>query len=94
MSMIKNRVEAALATKCVFMQGASGDMSPNPNRGSWEPRSFGETVADHVIAVTRSARTETPAHPSVKGTMDTFQFPHKSLVGLALGRSCRVAAAS
>src|SRR5262249_12946110 len=28
---LKNKVEAALSTKCVFMQGAAGDMSPNPN---------------------------------------------------------------
>jgi len=71
---LKNKVEAALATKCVFMQGAAGDMSPNPNPGPWEPKSFGETVAGRVIALARSARTETPAHPSVKGMVDTFQF--------------------
>jgi len=71
---LKNKVEAELSTKCVFMQGAAGDMSPNPGTGPWEPRSFGETVAGHVIALARSARTETPAHPSVKGMVDTFQF--------------------
>ena len=27
---LKNKVEAELATKCVFMQGAAGDMSTNP----------------------------------------------------------------
>jgi hypothetical protein len=71
---LKNKVEDALATKCVFMQGAAGDMSPNPVGGPWEPRSFGESVADHVIALARSANTETPAHPSVKGIVDTFHF--------------------
>ena len=40
---LKNKVEAELATKCVFMQGAAGDMSPNPVGGPWEPKSFGET---------------------------------------------------
>jgi neutral ceramidase len=71
---LKNKVEAELSTKCVFMQGASGDMSPNPNPGPWEPKSFGEKVADHVIALARSAKSETPAHPSVKGMVDTFHF--------------------
>ena len=56
------------------MQGAAGDMSPNPNPGPWEPKSFGETVADHVIALARSVKTEAPAHPSVKGMVDTFHF--------------------
>jgi neutral ceramidase len=71
---LKNKVEAELATKCIFMQGASGDMSPNPDPGAWEPKSFGEAVAGHVIALARSVKTEVPAHPSVKGRVDTFQF--------------------
>ncbi len=71
---LKNKVEAELATKCVFMQGAAGDMSPNPGTGPWEPRSFGQTVADHVIALARSIQTQVPARPSVKGVVDTFHF--------------------
>jgi len=70
----KNKVEAELSTKCVFMQGAAGDMSPNPGAGPWEPKSFGEMVAGHVIALARSAKTETPSQPSVKGMVDTFHF--------------------
>ena len=71
---LKNKVEAALSTKCVFMQGAAGDMSPNPGNTPGGPKGFGETVADHVIALAQSVKTETPAHPSVKGMMDTFHF--------------------
>jgi hypothetical protein len=71
---LKNKVEAELATRCVFMQGAAGDMSPNPVGGPWEPKSFGLTVADRVIAMARSIHAEAPAHPSIKGTVDTFQF--------------------
>jgi hypothetical protein len=71
---LKNKVEAELKTKCVFMQGAAGDMSPNPVAGRWEPKGFGETVADRVIALARSIRAEAPAHPSVKGMVDTFHF--------------------
>ncbi len=73
---LKKKVEAELATKCIFMQGAAGDMSPNPEPSGarWEPKSFGEAVADHVIALAQSIKTETPAQPSVKGTVDTFHF--------------------
>ena len=71
---LKNKVEAELATKCVFMQGASGDMSPNVGAGPPGPQGFGQTLADHVIALARSIKTEVPAHPSVKGTVDTFHF--------------------
>jgi hypothetical protein len=71
---LKNKVESELATKCAFMQGASGDMSPNVGSGPPGPKGFGETLADHVIALARSVKTEVPAQPSVKGTVDTFHF--------------------
>jgi hypothetical protein len=71
---LKNKVEAELATKCVFMQGASGDMSPNVGSGPPGPKGFGQTLADHVIALARSAKCEVPARPAVKGTVDTFHF--------------------
>jgi Neutral/alkaline non-lysosomal ceramidase, N-terminal len=70
---LKQKVESELNTKCIFMQGAAGDMSPNPT-GPWEPRSFGETVAGHAIALARSIKTEPPAHPSIKAMVDTFHF--------------------
>jgi hypothetical protein len=71
---LKNKVEAELSTKCVFMQGAAGDMSPNPGSGPGGPKGFGEALADHVIKLCRSVTTETPAQPSVKGMADSFQF--------------------
>ena len=71
---LKRKVEAELSTRCVFMQGAAGDLSPNPGAGPWEPKSFGQTVADHVIALARSIKTETPPHPSIRGIVDTFHF--------------------
>jgi hypothetical protein len=72
---LKNKVAAALATTCVFMQGAAGDMSPNnPENTKWEPKPFGEIVADHVIALAKDMKTELPARPSVKGLVDTFLF--------------------
>jgi neutral ceramidase len=71
---LKNKVEATLSTECVFMQGAGGDMSPNPGNTPGGPKGFGETLADHVIALAQAVKTETPAHPSVKGLVDSFHF--------------------
>ena len=34
---LKNKVEAELSTKCVFMQGAAGDLSTNPGSGPPRP---------------------------------------------------------
>jgi hypothetical protein len=69
---LKNKVEAELATKCVFMQGASGDMSVNADGKG--PQEFGQILAERVIGLAKSVSTETPANPSVKGMVDTFHF--------------------
>ncbi len=71
---LKNKVEAELATKCVFMQGAGGDMSANGGDGSKGAKGFGVTLADRVIALARSAQCKIPEKPSVKGNVDTFRF--------------------
>jgi neutral ceramidase len=71
---LKNKVESELSTKCVFMQGASGDMSTNAGSGPRGPKGFGETLADHAVKLARSVKTETPKDPSVKGTFESFRF--------------------
>lgn len=71
---LKNKVEAELATKCVFMQGAAGDMSTNVGSGPPGPKGFGETLAGHVIELARETKTEEPASPAVKGAIETFHF--------------------
>jgi hypothetical protein len=71
---LKNKVEAELGAKCVFMQGAAGDMSTNVGNGPPGPQGFGETLAGHVIELARTIKAETPANPAIKGTIDTFHF--------------------
>jgi neutral ceramidase len=71
---LKKKVETELSTKCVFMQGAAGDMSTNAGSGPAGPQGYGETLADHVIALTRSTKTEVPEQPSIKGRVDSFHF--------------------
>jgi hypothetical protein len=69
---LQNRVETALKTNCVFMQGASGDMSPN--RGSLDGKQYGEALGDIVIALANSLETKTPEHPSIQAKVDRFKF--------------------
>jgi neutral ceramidase len=71
---LAKKVEEELGTKCVFIQGAAGDMSANAGSGPGGPKGYGETLADHVISLARAAKTEVPEHPSVKGMVDTFHF--------------------
>jgi hypothetical protein len=71
---MKKKVEASLKTKCVFMQGAAGDMSANPPAGVSGPKQFGEALADQVLEVAAGIKTAVPAKPEIVGTVDRFLF--------------------
>ena len=71
---MKRKVESALGGQCVFMQGAAGDMSPNPPAGVNGPQQFGEALADVVVDVARSIETAVPEKPSIKGRTNHFLF--------------------
>jgi len=69
---LKRKVETALKTNCVFIQGAAGDMSVNDKRGG--AKRYGEDLADAVISLAQTARPEVPQHSSVQGKVDQFLF--------------------
>ncbi len=68
------KVGNELNAGCVFMQGASGDMSVSPPSGVHGPQAFGELLADYVLQLTAEIKTEAPEKPSVKGRVDQFLF--------------------
>jgi len=78
---LKNKVESALSTRCVFIQGAAGDMSVNPPDGIRSPQGYGEALADQVIELARTAATESPKHPSIAGKIDMFHFASRVKLG-------------
>ncbi len=69
---LQNRVESAMGTNCVFMQGAAGDMSPN--RGSLDTKGYGELLGDHVVSLAEGIETTVPEKPSIKAQVDRFDF--------------------
>jgi len=69
---MQNRVEAELGTNCVFMQGASGDLSPD--RGDLDTKAFGEALGDDVIKLVKDLETTIPEKPSLKSKVDTYDF--------------------
>jgi Neutral/alkaline non-lysosomal ceramidase, N-terminal len=69
---LQNRVESALGTHCLFMQGAAGDMSPN--RGDLDTKGYGEALGNHVVALAQSVETKVPEKPSIKARVDKFNF--------------------
>ncbi len=69
---LQGRVEEALHTNCVFMQGASGDMSPNT--GGLDTKGYGQALGDHAVALAQSVETKVPEEPSIKATVDAYTF--------------------
>lgn len=66
------KVEAELGTNCVFMQGASGDLSPD--RGELDTKGFGEALGDDALKLAKNIETKVPAKPSLKAKTDTYEF--------------------
>ncbi len=71
---MKGRVESEMQTKCVFMQGAAGDMSPNSPPGVSGPEQFGQHMADQVLEMARAIETKVPEHPQIQGQVDRYLF--------------------
>jgi hypothetical protein len=69
---LQSRVEESLETNCVFMQGASGDMSPN--RGELNGTQYGEKLGDYVVELAKSVETKPPKKPSIRGKVNRFKF--------------------
>lgn len=71
---MQREVESALGTKCFFMQGAEGDLSPNTNEQRPGVEGFGRAVAEKVTAINAKIVTSVPAAPSVGVIEDVFSY--------------------
>lgn len=69
-----NHVEKETGVPCVFMQGASGDMSAKSPEGVKGPEQFGEVLGREVLAVAQTIETATVEEPSIQGAENTFDF--------------------
>lgn len=67
-----NHVEKELGAPCVFMQGASGDLSVNGDGKG--PQEFGEMLGDKVVELSRGIKTEEADRPELQVRTDTFHF--------------------
>jgi neutral ceramidase len=68
-----NHVQKEMNAPCVFIQGASGDMSVNAVNVTG-PKGFGEQLGEECVKLARAIETSVPAKPSVAGRVDRFHF--------------------
>ncbi len=71
---LEDKVESELGAGCVFMQGASGDLSAKSPSGVKGPQAYGELLAAHVLEMAQALETKAPEKPSVQGQVDHFRF--------------------
>lgn len=68
------KVQQELGVGCVFMQGASGDMSVRPPAEIKGPQQYGEHLAGYVVKLTKDVETNVPEKPSVDGRVNQYRF--------------------
>ena len=69
-----NSVEEQLDTNCVFMQGASGDLSVMTNEQTRGIEAFGKAMASEVLEVAGSVESKIPERPRLNGKEEVFEF--------------------
>jgi hypothetical protein len=74
-------VEKETGAPCLFLQGAAGDLSPNPPAGAAGPDKFGQLLGREVLAMIRGVRCTAVEKPTLDVREEDFTF--RSRVDLA-----------
>lgn len=69
---LRRHVEKKLGGRCVFLQGAAGDLSTD-RRGK-DTRAYGEALGEDVVRLLQDVRAEVPAAPSLQVREEEFRF--------------------
>ncbi len=67
-------VEEALGTRCMFLQGAAGDMSVKKPEENMTYEEFGKAMGKEVLAIAEGITTSVPEKPSIQGMEDAFEY--------------------
>jgi neutral ceramidase len=67
-------VEAATGAPCLFLQGAAGDLSPNPPDGVTGPNAFGRRLGDEVLTLAKAAKPIS-GKPELAAKREELRFP-------------------
>lgn len=85
-------VEAETGAPCLFLQGASGDLSARPPEGVRGHVEFGRALGGDVLALSKTFKCVEPVRPSLMVAEEAFTFRSRldvgnSIVSAALGRA-------
>lgn len=77
-------VEAETAAPCLFLQGAAGDLSPNPPDGGRDPDEFGKRLGAEVLKLAGTIRCESVKKPGLVTGREELKFACMVDMGNAL----------
>ena len=73
---LRSTVEQRLKVPCLFIQGAAGNLSPNPGKpADRSPEAFGRTLGLQALEVAESLAGSPAVRPSLGVATDRFDFP-------------------
>jgi hypothetical protein len=88
---LANLVENKTQAPCLFLQGAAGDLSPNPQAHAGAER-FGQALGREVLELSSSIRCTAPERPSLAARAEDFRFSSRIDLGNPLLRAVMSAA--
>lgn len=80
-------VEKETGAPCLFLQGAAGDLSPNPPAGVSGHIAFGETVGRAALELLKSVKCDAGADSNIQLQTESFTFRARLDVSSALVRA-------
>jgi len=73
-------VEKETGVPCLFLQGAAGDLSPDPGKETG-PEKFGQAVGREVLALAKTIRCAAPTRPTLAVREEEFRFASRIDLG-------------
>jgi hypothetical protein len=84
-------VEKETDVPCLFLQGAAGDLSPDPGKETG-PEKFGQALGREVLALAKTVRCSAPARPALAVREEEFRFASRIDLGNPLIKGAYVLA--
>lgn len=70
------RIEKETGAPCLFLQGAAGDLAPDPGAAQG-PEQFGQALAAQALALAKTIRCAAVEKPTLPARAETFRFQNR-----------------
>jgi len=75
--IMQKKFEELLNVPCIFLQGSTGDMSPNTNDQRKGMVGFGNAIGEYSAELYKKISTTVPAQPQIQFKSERFTYPSR-----------------